>query len=237
MQDEEQTALNDIKRFYNTVYYKDKQAGKPNRHLQRLTKKLGISANMQVLDVACGTGEWLMACKQQGANICGVDISDKAIEVCQNTMPEGEFFAQPAETLPFQDKRFDLISCLGSLEHFVKPKMAIEAMVRTAKSDARFVLLVPNADFLTRQLGLYKGTYQVEAKEEVRTLEEWQALFESAGLVVESRWKDLHVISQDWICLGHWSVWPMRAVQACMLFFWPLKWQYQVYHLCTIKRS
>jgi 2-polyprenyl-3-methyl-5-hydroxy-6-metoxy-1,4-benzoquinol methylase len=241
MSDEQkdQASLDAIKHFYNTVYYKDNnKSHKPNGHLNNLAAQLGVNNKTQVLDVACGTGEWLLACKARGATTCGVDISERAIEACRLSMPDGEFYAQPAETLPFADSRFDVVTCLGSLEHFVRPQQALEEMVRTAKADAQFILLVPNADFLTRKLGLYKGTYQVEAKEEVRTLEAWQALFESAGLTVEKRWKDLHVISLDWICLGKWYLWPVRALQALMLALWPLQWQYQVYHLCTIsKRS
>ena len=103
-------------------------------------------------------------------------------------------------------------------------------MIRVAKPNAVFILLVPNADFLTRKLGLYGGTYQVDANEEVRTLEEWQSLFAGVGLKVERRWKDLHVISWQWILLDKWYKWPLRAVQAVMLALWPLRWQYQVYH-------
>jgi ubiquinone/menaquinone biosynthesis C-methylase UbiE len=234
----DKASLDAIRNFYNTVYYKDKKtSGKLGAHLRHLASMLGISGNMHVLDVACGTGEWLQVCKLRGAATCGVDISERAIEICRQSIPDGEFYAQPAETLPFEDERFDVVTCLGSLEHFVQPKDAIKEMVRTAKQEAIFILLVPNADFLTRKLGLYKGTYQVEAKEEVRTLEEWQVLFESAGLTVEKRWKDLHVISIDWICLGAWYLWPIRALQAIMLAVWPLRWQYQVYHQCRVKKA
>ena len=147
-------------------------------------------------------------------------------------MPDGEFYAQAAEELPFADNRFDMVTCLGSLEHFVRPVQAMQEMSRVAKDSARFILLVPNADFLTRKLGLFGGTYQVDAKEVVRTLDEWNDLFNQAGLTVEKRWKDLHVISWRWVKKGKWFMIPVRFVQALMLFFWPLRWQYQVYHLC-----
>lgn len=238
IEQKDKAALDAIKNFYNTVYYKDKNASqKPHAHLKALAARLNIGPQSQVLDVACGTGEWLLVCEALGATACGVDISDKAVEVCRLSMPRGEFYAQPAESLPFADQRFDVVTCLGSLEHFVQPQQALQEMVRVAKPDAQFILLVPNADFLTRKLGLYGGTYQVDAKEEVRTLEAWQALFESAGLRVEKRWKDLHVISLPWICLGKWYTWPVRAMQALMLAVWPLRWQYQVYHLCTVGKG
>jgi len=231
--------FDNIKRFYNDVYYKDKESKKtkPNTHLKRLIRKIPINRQSKILDVACGTGEWLRVCRDAGANVSGVDISDKAIGVCREIIPEGTFFVQPAEELPFEDNFFDVVTCLGSLEHFLQPKQALKEMIRVGKSDAVFILLVPNADFLTRKLGLYSGTYQVNVHEEVRTLEEWERLFAGAGLKVIKCWKDLHVLSWRWILLDKFYKWPFRALQAFMLALWPLRWQYQVYYKCVTKKE
>jgi SAM-dependent methyltransferase len=148
-------------------------------------------------------------------------------------MPEGEFYVQAAERLPFSDEHFDFVTCLGSLEHFVQPEQALAEMMRVAKADARFVLLVPNSGFLTRRLGLFAGTYQVDAREVVRSLDEWRDLFEGAGLEITEMWKDLHVVSWSWIKKGKWYQIPLRLLQALALPFWPVKWQYQVFHLCS----
>lgn len=234
--DEEKTKLSEIRDFYDSVYYK--QAA-PNTHISRhhhnLINKLNIQKNQNILDVGCGKGEWLFAASQKGAKPAGVDLSSKAIKVCQCIMPQGEFHTTPAEKLPFENDKFDFVSCLGSLEHFVNPKQAIEEMIRVAKKNARFLILVPNADFLTRRLGLYKGTHQIDAKEEVLTLSVWNDLFNSAGLDVKEKWKDLHVLSWSWILQDKWYKAPIRAFQALSLAIWPLQWQYQVYFLSTKK--
>lgn len=225
--------LDKIRDFYDSVYHKSAQpsVAVPN-HLLRLARKIAIRKGQQVLDVACGAGAWLHACAQSGADVAGIDLSQNAIAACRAAMPDGEFRTGPAETLPFGDNRFDVVTCLGSLEHFVDQRKALHEMLRVAKDDALFLLLVPNADFLTRRLGLFKGTYQVDAKEDVKKLEEWQELFESAGLIVEDRWRDLHVLSWSWITSARWYSIPLRAAQALALVVWPLHWQYQVYHLC-----
>jgi ubiquinone/menaquinone biosynthesis C-methylase UbiE len=226
--------LKDMKSFYDDVYYANEN--KPlqgSAHLFRLATKLGVSENDAVLDIACGLGEWLHVCATAGARVHGVDLSERAIEYCAKHMPDGEFHAVPAEALPFDDAQFDLLSCLGSLEHFVEPVNALREMVRVARPGARFVLLVPNADFLTRRLRLFGGTNQKDAKEVVRTLEEWGDLFTLAGLRVTRRWKDLHVMSWSWIAMNGWLAIPLRGLQALALVFWPLRWQYQVYHLCV----
>lgn len=223
--------LGRIRRFYNEVYYAQTEPTlQVSRHLRKLSRRTGVRPGLEILDVACGTGAWLRACHEQGGHVAGIDLSDKAIEVCKQSLPDGEFHATEAESLPFKDNRFDLVTCLGSLEHFVDPLQALNEMRRVAKADATIIILVPNADFLTRKLGLFRGTYQVDAREEVLTLKAWQDLFESAGLEVAERWKDLHVLSWSWIRLGGWLRVPARTAQALALACWPLKWQYQVYH-------
>jgi len=231
---ESKDELQEMKSFYDDVYYAD--AEKPlqgTAHLKNLARTLDIESGDAVLDIACGLGEWLHVCGAAGAAVSGVDLSERAIEYCQKYMPDGEFHAVPAENLPFSDDSFDVVSCLGSLEHFVEPVISLREMVRVAKSDAKFVILVPNADFLTRKLKLFGGTNQKDAKEVVRTLEEWDSLFEQAELRVSRKWKDLHVLSWNWITMNGWLRAPTRAIQALLLLIWPLRWQYQVYHLCV----
>lgn len=237
LSDSDKDKLEDIRNFYDSIYHRNSKSKLPNRHDFSLAKKIGIKQDQKVLDIACGTGEWLQACKIFGAIPHGIDLSIRAIEVCNLAMPEGEFHAQQAEDLPFQDNSFDVVTCLGSLEHFVDPVNALKEMVRVAKDNAIFIILVPNSGFLTRRLGLFSGTYQVDALEKVRSLEEWNNLFTSAGLIIRDRWKDLHILSWSWINKGKWHQIPLRLSQALVMPLWPLGWQYQVYHRCVLNKE
>lgn len=222
-----------IRDFYDNEYYANLGHGvRLPWHSRRIGQRLGDMSGRQVLDVACGTGEWLGLFQDQGAAVAGIDLSQKAIEVCRKRFPEGDFHCGPAEILPFADARFDLVTCMGSLEHFLDKPRALEEMRRVAKPDATFLILVPNAGFLTRRLGFYRGTQQVKAKEDVLELGHWNELFQQSGLIVLDRWRDLHPLSWHWISRGNPLAWPMRALQALALTIWPVKWQYQVYHYC-----
>ena len=222
--------------FYDHVYYGNVAATADiPLHYQRLARKFQPWSRQRLLDVACGTGTWLRAATALGAVPAGLDISQKALDICHQSLPQAELRCSQAERLPFADQQFDVISCLGALEHFLDPMAALREMVRVAKPNALFLLLVPNCGFLPRRLGLYSGTQQADVREVVRSLAEWSELFASAGLRVRHRWRDLHVLSPTWICRAPWYDWPLRAAQALALSFWPLSWQYQVYHLCTVK--
>lgn len=225
-----------VRRYYNRVYHRDATAEiQIPRHLRRLALRFQPWKGRKLLDVACGTGGWLRAATELGAIPTGIDISWAGLEACRKAVPEGQLYCGAAEHLPFKGGQFDFVSCLGALEHFLNVTAALREIVRVAKPDGAILLLVPNADFLPRRLGLYSGTEQTAIREEVRALESWNELFESAGLRVKAQWKDLHVLSPGWIVRGPWYGWPIRAAQALALPFWPLAWQYQVYHVCKLR--
>lgn len=223
----------EIAAFYDKKYYKViPKHHRISRHLNRLASRLKIGPTDNVLDIACGTGHWLKACGLRGAKVSGIDISEKAINACKNYLAEGNFFCQPAETLPFADNTFDVVTCLGSLEHFLDQEKALSEMRRVAKKEARIVILVPNSDFLTYKLGLYSGTDQKSVQETIRSLDEWSSMITRNGLNIISCWRDLHILSPSWIIRKPYLMIPARLAQALLLPLWPLRWQYQVYHWC-----
>ncbi|WP_404357443.1 class I SAM-dependent methyltransferase [Methylotuvimicrobium sp. KM1] len=226
-----------IAKFYDEIYYHEIKStvSHPSCHALQLIKRLHLAPGDRLLDVACGAGSWLAAVAQHGADISGIDISERAIDACQRRLPEGVFFLGIAEQLPFDSHSFDIVTCLGSLEHFLDQPAALREMARVAKPNAKLVILVPNAGFPTYRFGIYRGTQQQTVRETIRSLDEWRKMLEEAGLEITDRWKDLHVLSRSWIVRPPFYMVPLRLFQALALTIWPLSWQYQVYHLCRIR--
>jgi SAM-dependent methyltransferase len=222
----------EVRVFYNQAYYTDEKKGALPWHLRRIADRLGPVDGLEVLDIACGTGAWLGELAMRGAQPAGIDISSRAIEHCRQRLARAEIVEGIAEDLPFEDARFDLVTCLGSLEHFLDQPKALQEMRRVARPGATVLVLVPNAGFLTRRLGLYGGTGQVAIRETVRSIGDWAGMLEDAGLEVSERWRDLHPLSLHWIGHGRALSWPLRAAQALALTVWPISWQYQVYFRC-----
>lgn len=223
-----------LRAFYDGHYYADAVLKhKVSRHLRHLARQMITRPQMWVLDVACGTGEWLSAVKEQGAIVTGIDIASTAVAIAAKRIPQGRFCEGVAESLPFSGRTFDLVTCLGALEHFPDKEAALNEMRRVLNEGGRVIVLVPNAGFLTRRLGLYSGTEQARVREDVLSLGAWQALFEANGFRVDRRWRDLHVLSAGWLLQLGWLRLVPRLIQALALVVWPLNWQYQVYHLLT----
>jgi len=231
---DEKAEAKPAQQFYDQTYYADKdgQRGSATWHTRRIAHRLGNLRNKRVLDVACGLGEWLELLGREGALLSGIDISERAVKTCREHLPGADVRLGSADSLPWPDATFDLVTCLGSLEHFADKPRALEEMVRVGVAQARYLVLVPNAGFLTRRLGFYAGTQQTRLREDVYSLDTWTDLFRTAGLIVQRRWRDLHTLDHRWIATGPMRQWVLRAAQAAMLPIWPIAWQYQVYHLC-----
>lgn len=225
----------DIAKFYNEEYHRPGETNYNSIHLSGLAKKIKLKSEEYILDIACGTGAWLNVAAQYCTNTFGVDISETAIIICKNKLTSTQLCMGIGEKLPFQTDSFDVITCLGSLEHFLDQPLALREIRRIANDSAKIVILVPNSGFLTYKLGLYKGTNQSRINETIRSIDEWINLFSEAGLVVIDMWADLHVLNREWIGRRGLYHIPFRSLQALMLFLWPLKWQYQIYFLCEIK--
>ena len=89
MQDQDE-----IRKFYNSVYYKEAAAGTGIlRHYHRLAAKINVRSGQAVLDVSCGSGEWLIAVKARGAIPAGIDLSQKAVEICKSIIAGSEIHA------------------------------------------------------------------------------------------------------------------------------------------------
>ncbi len=225
-----------IKAFYDSDYYRWPKIGDLPWHQKKVIAGLGNLHGKRILDIACGTGDALAFFATQGAEVAGIDISDRAIEVCRGRMPKADVRVGVAESLPFASASFDHVVCFGSLEHFLEQSAALSEMRRVLNDRGGSILvLVPNAGFLTRRLGFYTGTNQNGVRETVLSITQWQTMLETAGLHIDGTYRDLRPLSVAWINRGGMVSCLLRAVQACALALWPMAWQYQIYFRCRKK--
>ena len=162
-----------------------------------------------MLDIACGPGQLLMAGKEKQLQLYGIDISSEAIRQCKARLPEAQVQVANAEALPFADKRFDYLTCLGSLERIIHLDQALKEQVRVAKDEARFCYLVRNADapswkLVKQTLGIQNHTGHQTAK----SLKEWTSIFTTAGLKIESVYSDQWPLVRwrRWLALNKSSI-------------------------------
>ncbi len=145
----------ELQSYYANEYRADYQfAGKtpPKFHRARSMREAEqrlallnevIRPGARVLDVGCGSGEFLDVAQKQGCSVVGIDPGSTYVDFARS--------AYGVDVLPvawneatFGDGAFDVISCHHVLEHLREPVAALRAMVRWLKPDGRIYLSVPD---------------------------------------------------------------------------------------------
>ena len=142
-----------------------------------------------ILDVGCGRGEFLEYLANKGfKNLAGVDLSETAIAHLNEILPECEAKIGAGEKLPFDDNQFDLITCLGVLEHFLDIPGGLNEMNRVCSANGQVIIMVPNKNFIGWffKSSEEKGTQQKEISETLHSVSEWKTLIEQSGIEIKS---------------------------------------------------
>jgi len=97
-----------------------------------------------VLDVACGTGDMLRRFSRDGAAmLAGVDESEGMLSIARELSAGYDkisYAEASAESLPFGDASFDVVTSCVAFHHFPDPEGAIAEMYRVMRPGGRLFL-------------------------------------------------------------------------------------------------
>lgn len=84
---------------------------------------------VRILDLGCGNGEFTVMLNLLGYDATGLDVNDRSLRLArllasENGMLPGTFVKGVPGRLPFDDKSFDLITMISSLEHIEDTTLA-----------------------------------------------------------------------------------------------------------------
>ncbi len=146
--------------------------------LRRLVGRAG-----RVLEVGCAAGDYLLALRQHGWQVTGVELSDHAAAVARQRgldVHTGDLLntSLPPET-------FDLVLLRHVLEHVPSPSATLVEIRRVLAPDGKVSVLLPNYDSLERSLcGAYWHGYDLPRHLFTFTPGTLTAMMERAGLRV-----------------------------------------------------
>ena len=100
----------------------------------------------RILDVGCGTGANLQMLAEFGVAE-GVDVSAEALDFCR-ARGLGGVRQGAAESLPYEDAQFDLVTSLDVVEHLDDDVAGLREVFRVLRPGGRALLFVPAFMFL-----------------------------------------------------------------------------------------
>jgi SAM-dependent methyltransferase len=73
-------------------------------------RRLGLAPGSRVLEVGCGSGVFLRAAADRGAQVSGLDAAPELLELARARVPEAELRQGDLQFLPFGDDAFDVVA-------------------------------------------------------------------------------------------------------------------------------
>lgn len=169
--------------------YEQIYAGPGIRHPDRLwdwiLDLVEARPGMRLLDVACGEAQLVARAEARGLRAQGVDLSATALRAA----PGRALAVSDGERLPYPDGGFDLVTNMGSLEHYEDPVAGAAEMARVVRPGGLVCLHVPNTYGLRWAVAhaWRHGDVQDDGQPIQRygTRGQWTRLLRAGGLEVE----------------------------------------------------
>jgi SAM-dependent methyltransferase len=146
---------------------------------------------VKLLDVATGAGNVAIPAALAGADVTGLDLTPKLLEVARERAAEVgaevSFVEGDAEELPFEDDSFDRVtSCFGVM-FAPRQEVAAAELARVARPGARIVVSAWTPEGLTGRMFKAVGSYMPAPPEGLKPPIAWgeerhvRSLFEPTG--------------------------------------------------------
>jgi SAM-dependent methyltransferase len=106
-------------------------------------------SSLRILDVGCATGRFLERLAEAGATqLFGIDLAPRILEVAAEKLSKTGIMADlrvadAEDCLPWDDRCFDIITLIGVLHHFFRPKDALSEIHRVLRPGGRVLVFDP----------------------------------------------------------------------------------------------
>ena len=140
------------------------------RHYAYLLKEAEFEKHKgeKVLEIGCGMGIDLLQFAKGGAEVTGIDLTEKAIQYTSQHFAHrdltGTFCTMNSEELDFSDNTFDVVYSFGVLHHTVDTQKAIKEVHRVIKPGGKAIIMLYHKGFryylkIHLYYGIIKGEY------------------------------------------------------------------------------
>lgn len=113
-----------------------------NKVTTHILDALELFPGASLLDICCGNGALSSAAHTRGANVVGLDFSEKMLELAKTSYPHIRFEKGDAEALAVPNDCFDYASMSFGLVYLGQPQLALCEAARVIVKSGRFACTV-----------------------------------------------------------------------------------------------
>ena len=113
-------------------------------------RKVGIPAGAKVLEIGCATGWGLVAAREMGFQVRGLDVAEESRQYAVERGFPPETVVRSLEELG--GEKFDVVSFFDALEHIPEPEQFLAQLRGHLSPGARLLVVIPWADTLSRKI-------------------------------------------------------------------------------------
>lgn len=110
------------------------------------------TGTLQILEVGCGDGDFLVQAESEGHLVHGVEFSPAASEQARARLSAGSIFCGLLENAPLIEKTFDLCVLSDVIEHLRDPLAALKNVRRLLKPGGVIFIATPSLDSWSAKL-------------------------------------------------------------------------------------
>ena len=107
-----------------------------------LLRRAGVGANTRLLDIGCGAGGALLAGRDLGAELAGLDASENLVAVARKRLPAADIKTGEMEELPFADTSFDVVTSFNAFQFAGNIDRAVGEARRVLKPGGKVAMLI-----------------------------------------------------------------------------------------------
>ncbi len=124
------------------------------RFAEPLLDAVGAGPGTRLLDLATGPGYVAGRAVARGAEVVGLDLSERMLAFASEHVPDAEFVRGDATELPFEDESFNAVIAAFLLLHLAEPERAPAEAARVLESDGAAAFTVWDVPARGRWLGV-----------------------------------------------------------------------------------
>jgi len=118
--------------------------GQDHRWKKAILDTIPKNSNQNVLDLACGTGILSLGIAKKVSSVAGIDLIEESVGIARDkanssSIRNASFIVSAAETIPYTEKQFDLVTASYLPKYGDLEKIVVE-IARVLKPNGRIVM-------------------------------------------------------------------------------------------------